>query len=235
MANSAYHSFQAILRHTSSRGEFLFGYTYSKCLDNSSGLEDPVNPYNPRTSRGLCLFDVKHNFVGSYSAHLPFDKLFHASSGWSNKIAGGWQISGITTFATGLPIVITEGKDISLAGSIGTDTPNFTPGRILNNTNPRSGQAYFNTSLFSLESLGQIGNSNRRFFHGPGLNNWDMALLKDTKFTESKVLELRFEAFNVFNHVQFQNPGGSIDESTFGIISSANDPRIMQVAAKFRF
>jgi hypothetical protein len=242
MANSAYHSFQATLRHTSSRGEFLFGYTYGKCLDNSSGLEDPVNPYNPRVSRGLCLFDVKHNFVGSYSARLPFDKLFHANSGWSNKIAGGWQVSGISTFATGLPIRISEGKDISLAGSIGTDIPNFTPGKILNNTNPRKLDAnglpipYFNTALFSKETLGQIGNSNRRFFHGPGLNNWDMALSKDTKFTESKVLELRFEAFNVFNHAQFQNPGGSIDgTSTFGIISSANDPRIMQIAARFRF
>jgi len=60
-------------------------------------------------------------------------------------------------------------------------------------------------------------------------------LLKDTKFTESKVLELRFEAFNVFNHAQFQGPDGSIDSSTFGIISSAHDPRIMQIAARFRF
>src|ERR1700674_3513082 len=244
MANSAYHSFQATLRNTSSTGEFLFGYTYGKCLDNSSGLEDPVNPYNPKVSRGLCLFDVKSNFVASYSAPLPFDKLFHASSGWSNKMAGGWQISGITTFATGLPIGISEGRDISLAGSIGTDIPNFTPGKVLNDTNPRHESVdqngnvvnpYFNTSLFSKESLGQIGNANRRFFHGPGLNDWVMALFKDTKITESKVLELRFEAFNVFNHAQFDNPTGSIDSSQFGTITSAKDPRILQIAAKFKF
>jgi hypothetical protein len=245
IANSAYHSLQATLRHTSARGEFLLGYTYGKCLDNSSGLEDPINPYNPRVSRGLCLFDVNHNFVGSYSVRLPFDKLFHANSGWSNKIAGGWQLSGISTFATGLPIRISEGKDISLAGSIGTDIPNFTPGKILNNTNPRKLDAnglpipYFNTALFSKESVGQIGNANRRFFHGPGLNNWDMALLKDTKFTESKVLELRFEAFNIFNHAQFRASDstafGNIDSSTFGIINAAHDPRIMQIAARFRF
>jgi hypothetical protein len=235
IANSAYHSLQATLRHTSTHGEFLFGYTYGKCLDNSSGLEQSVNPYNPRISRGLCLFDVKSNFVASYSVALPFDKLLHTSSGWANKIAGGWQVSGITTFATGLPVNISEGHDVSLAGSSGTDTPNFTPGKILNNTNPRSRQTYFNATLFSKESLGQIGNSSHRFFHGPGLNNWDLALLKDTKFTESKALELRFEAFNLFNHAQFQGPDGSIDSSTFGIISSANDPRILQVAAKFRF
>lgn len=236
MANSAYHSFQATLKHTSARGEFLLGFTHGKCLDNSSGLEDPINPYNPRVSRGLCLYDVTNNFVGSYSAFLPFDKLFHAKTGWANKIAGGWQISGITTFASGLPVRISEGRDQSLAGSIGTDVPNFTPGKILNNTNPRSGQTYFNTTLFSKEALGQIGNSNRRFFHGPGLNNWDLALLKDISFTETKALQLRFEAFNAFNHAQFQNPGGSINSpSSFGLIRSANDARVGQIAAKFSF
>jgi hypothetical protein len=235
IANSAYHSFQATLRHTSNRGEFLFGYTHGKCLDNSSGLEDSVNPYNPRVSRGLCLFDVTDNFVASYSVRLPFDKLFHTTSGWANKVAGGWQVSGITTFASGLPITISEGQDRSLAGSSGTDVPNFTPGKILNNTNPRSGQLYFNTSLFSKEALGQIGNSNRRFFHGPGLNNWDMALQKEINFTEAKALDLRFEAFNIFNHAQFINPDGSIDSTDFGAITSARDPRIMQIAAKFRF
>jgi hypothetical protein len=235
IANSAYHSFQATIRHTSTRGEFLFGYTYGKCLDNSSGLEDPMNPFNPKVSRGLCLFDVKHNFVATFSAPVPFEKLFHANSGWTKRIVGGWQVSGGTTFATGLPVRISEGLDVSLAGSIGTDIPNFTPGKILNNTNPRSGQPYFNVSLFSKESVGQIGNANRRFFHGPGLNDWVMALCKDTKITESKVLELRFEAFNVFNHAQFDNPTGSIDSIHFGTITSAKDPRILQIAAKFKF
>ena len=235
MANSAYHSFQATLRHTSAHGEFLIGYTYGKCLSNSSGLEDSVNPFNPRKSRGLCLFDVQHNFVASYSVPLPFDKLFHANNGWSRRIAGGWQISGITTFATGLPISISEGRDVSLAGSSGTDVPNFTPGKILDTTDPRNGGTYFNTSLFSKETLGVIGNSARRFFHGPGLNNWDMALLKDISFTETKQLQLRFESFNTFNHAQFENPSGSIDSSTFGQITGAHDPRILQISGKFRF
>ncbi len=235
MANSAYHSFQASLRHTSTHGEFLIGYTYGKCLSNSSGLEDSVNPFNPRKSRGLCLFDVQHNFVASYSVPLPFDKLFHATGGWSRRIADGWQISGITTFATGLPISISEGRDVSLAGSSGTDVPNFTPGKILDTTDPRNGGTYFNTSLFSKETLGVIGNSARRFFHGPGLNNWDIALLKDISFTETKQLQLRLESFNTFNHAQFENPSGSIDSSLFGQVISAHDPRILQVSGKFRF
>jgi hypothetical protein len=235
IANSAYHSFQATLKHTSERGEFLFGYTYGKCLDNSSGLEDPTNVFNPKISRGLCLFDVKQHFVGSYSVRMPFDKAFHATSGFTKRVADGWQISGITTFATGLPISISEGRDRSLAASIGVDEPNFTPGPILSNTNPRQGGTYFNTSLFTREALGQIGNSNRRFFHGPGLHNWDMALLKDIGITESKKLQLRFEAFNIFNHAQFQNPSGSINSSTFGVVTAANAARILQIAAKFAF
>jgi hypothetical protein len=243
MANSAYHSFQATLKHTSTHGEFLVGYTYGKCLTNSSGLEDSVNPFNPRISRGLCLFDVQHNFVGSYSVPLPFDKLFHANSGWSRRIAGGWQISGITTFATGIPISISEGRDVSLAGSSGTDVPNFAGGKVLNNTNPRNQldaagnlvHPYFDLTLFSKETLGHIGNSARRFFHGPGLNNWDIALLKDINFTETKRLQLRLESFNTFNHAQFENPSGSIDSSTFGEVTGAHDPRIMQLAAKFSF
>jgi hypothetical protein len=116
----------------------------------------------------------------------------------------------------------------------------------LNNTNPRSGQTYFNTSLFVPEgcvdanctggaAIGAVGNANRRFFHGPGIGNWDMALLKETTITETKSLEFRFEAFNIFNHAQFQNPGGTLGASSFGLVTAANDPRLMQVALKFRF
>ena len=83
--------------------------------------------------------------------------------------------------------------------------------------------------------MGQFGNSRRRFFHGPGLNNFNVALSKSTKITESKELQLRFEAFNVFNHAQFMNPTGEINSSEFGQVTGARDPRIMQIGAKFLF
>jgi hypothetical protein len=105
----------------------------------------------------------------------------------------------------------------------------------LADTNPRHGKPYFTTSLFSNEQLGQFGNSRRRFFHGPGLNNWNIALLKNTKITESKELQLRLEGFNVFNHAQFQNPSGEINSSQFGVVTGARDPRILQIGAKFFF
>jgi hypothetical protein len=249
--------------------EFLVGYTYSKCLDNSSGLQDTSNPFNPRLSRSLCSFDVTHNFVASYSVQLGIEKLVHADKGFANKIAGGWSLSGITTFATGLPITLSENDDNSLTGAVGVDVPQITgPGKLfagggLSSSNPRNSTVpYFNSCIastptsacpgsagayFDFEPFGQIGNANRRFFHGPGLNNWDMALLKETKFTETLGLELRFEAFNIFNHAQFENPNGSINSGApnfvngvnqgglFGLVTSARQPRIIQIGAKFRF
>jgi len=172
---------------------------------------------------------------------LPFERW--VSSGWARKLAGGWSFSGITTFATGLPVSLTENDDNALIGAnaVPVDVPNFAGGHVLNDTNPRHGNPYFNSSLFSNELLGQFGTSRRRFFHGPGINNFDMALSKVTKITESKQLELRFEAFNVFNHAQFNNPDAEINDGlpsqggTFGLVTSARDPRIMQIGAKFLF
>ena len=206
IAQSAYNSLQVNLQHTSKLSSFLIGYTYSKCMDNASGLQEGVNPFDPKLSIGLCIFDVTQNFVASYETQLPFDRAFHTTSGWANRLAEGWSVSGITSFVT----------------------------------NPRNGSTYFNTSLFSPEALGTIGNSRRRFFHGPGLNNWNIALLKDTKLTESKFLQFRAEAFNVFNHAQFsaQNSSGfgTVASSGFGIISATyGQPRVLQVGLKLLF
>lgn len=238
IANSNYNSLQATLRHTSGRLEWLAGYTYSKSLDDASSYGTgglTINPVNSRLSRGISLFDMTHNFVASYSYELPFDKLFGR-----NRATQGWTISGITRFATGLPVFISEANDHSLLGmDIGgagqtLDTPNFTPGP-LNFTDPRSRKPYFNTSLFSHGLLGQLGTASSRFFHGPGLNNWDMSLTKNLRLTESKALEFRVEFFNAFNHAQFLNPVGNFLSSAFGLVTKARDPRIGQVAIKFVF
>lgn len=237
MANSNYNSLQVSLRHTGHRASFLIGYTYSKCMDNASQLEEGINPLNYRASKGLCAYDLTHNFVASYSYTLPVDRFSLANTKLGARVLKGWIVSGITTFATGLPVTMSEGDDNSLLGatSDNVDVPDFTPGKILNNTNPRSGLTYFNTSLFSREPLGHLGNSDRRFFHGPGLNNFDLAVRKDVAITESKQIEVRVEAFNVFNHPQFGGPNGNVNSGSFGLVTSANAPRILQVAMKFLF
>jgi hypothetical protein len=235
LGNSNYNALEVTLDHTSGRMTFLGGYTYSKSLDNASGINDQVYPFNYNLTKALSAFDLTNNFVFSYSYLLPFEKLFG-----HNRLASGWQISGITRFASGFPVTLGEDDDNSLLGTSGSgigggvDVPDFTPGN-LNITNPRTGRPYFNTSLFSRESLGQFGTASRRFFHGPGENNFDMALLNNFHLTESKTLEFRAEFFNIFNHAQFGQPEGLINSGTFGLVTSALAPRIVQLALKFYF
>ena len=95
IGNSNYNSLQITLRHTSKRLNVLAGYTYSKSQDQSSNLGEEVNPLDPALSRALSAFDLRHNFVVSYSYQIPFEHLFHASNRWTQ----GWEVSGITHFS----------------------------------------------------------------------------------------------------------------------------------------
>lgn len=240
IGNSSYNSLQVTFRHSSGPLQLLAAYTFSKSLDQSSNLGEEVNPLNPSLSRALSSFDITHNFVVSYSYRLPFAHIFHV-----NRWTDGWELSGITRFATGLPVTLVNYGDNSLLGAepnginnYGVDEPDVIPGSLNLNHNPRNGQSYFNSALFSDNALGTPGNASRRYFHGPGMANFDMALLKNLRITESKSLQFRFEAFNVFNHAQFFGPqavDGNISSATFGDVVNAAAPRLVQAAAKFIF
>ena len=241
IGNSNYNALEVTLRHTGGPLEILGGYTYGKSLDQASNLGEEINPLNPALSKALSAFDVKHNFVVSYNYQLPLDHIFAISNRWTK----GWAASGITRFSTGFPVTLYNYGDNSLLGTepngvnnYGVDEPQYTPGALGLNRNPRNGQSYFDTSLFSLQPLGQSGNAKRRFFCGPGIDNYDMALIKNLPLPESKSLQFRFEGFNVFNHAQFYGPAsvnGNINSSSFGQVVSAAAPRLMQAAVKFIF
>ena len=247
VANSRYNSLQVSLEHKTGALTYSADYTYGKCMDNASGLQDSTYPFDPRRSISLCNFDVKHSFVFSYDWQLPFERL--VSSGWAKSVARGWALSGITRFASGLPITLMESDDAALIGAnaVPVDVPNYTPGKVLSYPNPRSRQPYFNVSLFTPETLGHFGDSRRRFFHGPGLNNFDMTLAKTIKIAESKQLDLRLDTFNLFNHAQFLNPNGDIAAGypsyvsgvntggSFGLVTAAREARTLQLGAKFEF
>jgi Carboxypeptidase regulatory-like domain len=236
LANSSYHSMQISLEKRVGAFRLLGAYTLGKSLDNSSGFNDSINPYNHRVSRSLSAFDMTHNFVVSYNYELPFKRLSHSSSGASQKLLDGWSLSGITRFTTGLPITTGASGDQSLCGCGGVDRPNY-DGQPIQFFDPRASEnhQYFSTTPFSPEELGVPGNASRRFFHGPGLNNWDFAIHKNTRITERLTTEFRFELFNAFNHAQFKNPDGDINSSSFGLVGGARDPRIGQFAIKFVF
>jgi len=239
-ANSIYHAGQITVERKANDVTFLAAYTFSKAIDDSSAFGDLVNFFNPKLSRGLSSTDVTHNFVASYVWAIPVDRLF---PGGPKRLTQGWQMQGITRFATGFPIQMNESNDdISLTGSSPTDMPNRVgPVQIVNprKANPNcpsdnSTGCYFLPSAFAPNTtLGTFGTANRRFFHGPGFNNTDFGFLKRTVIREQMAFDLRIEFFNIFNHAQFTNPSGNINDSSFGIVTNARDPRIGQVSAKF--
>ena len=241
LGNSNYNALEINLRHNQGPLELLVGYTYGKSLDLSSSLAEPVNPVDPSLSKAVSAFDMRHNLVASYRYALPIDRLVHRR----NQLTEGWNLTGITRFSTGFPVTFYNNNDTSLLGTIpnginnnGVDTPNVTSGNLEVNTDPRNGRPAFNTSLFSLPALGQMGTALRRLIYGPGIANSDLALLKSLRLTESKSLQFRVEAFNVANHAQFYGAAavsGNISSPSFGRVVSAADPRLLQVAVKFNF
>ena len=255
-ANSIYNAGQITVERKANDFTFLAAYTFAKALDDSSAFNDLVNFSNAKISRGLSSTDITHNFVASYVWAIPFDRAF---KGAPKRLTQGWQVQGITRFATGFPIQMQEGNDdTSLTDSSATDMPNLI-GKV-QTLNPRNANSdcptdshtgcYFippqptstlnpdpcvpTTGAFVQNCvLGTFGTANRRFFHGPGFNNTDFGFLKRTVIREQMAFDIRVEFFNIFNHAQFRNPSGNINDSNFGQVTQARDPRIGQVSAKF--
>jgi hypothetical protein len=238
---SNYNAMELTVKRSGRAGEIMGAYTYAKSIDNSSSLSEEVNPIEPAINKAISAFDIRHNLEISYRAPLPLEKVLPEMRGLSE----GWTLSGITRLTTGMPVTLYNNDDTSLIGSMpnginnnGVDTPNYRGGDLRLNMNPRNGRAAFDASRFAMPALGEIGNARRRFFYGPGLENFDMAIEKKVGLGETRELLLRVESFNVFNHAQFFGPegvNGNPDSTNFGRIVNADAPRQMQLAAKFAF
>ncbi|MBV9505960.1 MAG: TonB-dependent receptor, partial [Acidobacteriia bacterium] len=241
VGNSNYNALQVVARHAGRSYTFSVNYTWSKSIDQASSISDTGNPFNLSSTRALSAFDIRHNFVATYTVNLPFNRL---SSHW-RALTSGWQLSGITRITTGFPVTLHEDGDNSLQGSSPNgvnnhylDTPDYTGLPLQINSNPRNGQPYFNTGAFTQNALGEPGTAARRSFYGPGEVNFDLDLLRNFRVTETKGFQFRFEAFNAFNHAQFFGPAavqGEILDANFGYVIKAQPPRLVQAALKFYF
>jgi hypothetical protein len=243
MGNASYNSLQTSLKRTAGALTLLASYTYGKSMDWASSIQEQVNPFGFRKEYAISAFDLKHNFVISYNYELPFDRLFRKSK----RLTQGWAISGVSRFSTGLPVTFQSFGDNALVqvqnngvNSVSIDLPDYNPGLGSLNINhdPRNNPLAFNTKLFSPNALGTFGTSSRRFFYGPGINNYDVALHKVTRIKEGSSLEFRFETFNTFNHAQFDGAStvdGNRDDATFGQILKSQPGRVSQVALKVNF
>ena len=241
IANSNYNALEATLRYQHGGSQFLLSYTYAKSIDQGSNIGEQLNPIDARQSRAISAWDLKHDFVASYTLALPITQLARKK----NRLTEDWSVSGTTRLASGFPVTLFDNSDNSLLGTLGNgannyllDTPQYVRGPLEINTDGRNGKPAFNASLFSEEVLGYLGNAKRRIFYGPGIENFDLTLQKDVRLAEARGLEFRVEAFNAFNHAQFYGPAsveGQIEDPNFGQIVSAAAPRLMQVTAKFKF
>jgi hypothetical protein len=224
-ASSTYHALQATVTKRLSKDLALqAAYTWSHAIDNASdplvpsagNQEFPRNSFDLRAERGNSDFDVRQRLVFNYTWQIPVGRgRQRLAEGMTGRILEGWQFSGITTFSTGLPFDIFTALDRAHTGQI--QRPDFnSAGTLFAVNNPRT-QTGPNLGLFSDAPLGRAGNLGRNRFYGPGVNNWDVVLQKTTSISERVVLEFRTEAYNLFNRVQFSQPGNrTSDPGTFG-------------------
>jgi len=277
--NSEYNSMQVSLNKRLSHGlTFQASYTWAHSIDDTSSFENSgfgqraIDPFDFALDRASSVYDARQRLVISYDYELP-----HMSRLWNNGLVrtvfDGWHVSGISTWQTGFPVNPSETDYHSLQCSAYQyygcwDAPNVISGpQYLNPRNsnlvntvtpsaPTTPQNYyfFNPNTFSEEAIGQLGDAGRNSIRGPGLVNTDLSLMKRIYLTKSerRFIELRADAFNVFNHTEFtiinyQGSGvdGIINDPNFGRVLTAygatsgttgqTGGRTVQLAAKFYF
>jgi hypothetical protein len=241
IGNSSYNTLQSTLRYQHGRSQASLSYSYAKSIDQGSNIGEQLDPLDPNHSRAISAWDMKHSVVANYNWEIPVA----ATARHRNRITEGWSLSGTARFTSGLPVTLFDNSDNSLLGTLGNgannyllDTPQQLPGSLHVNTNGRNGKPAFNTGLFPEENLGQLGSAKRRSFYGPGIEDFDTTLKKNLRITERASMDFRLETFNTFNHAQFYGPAavdGQENDSAFGQIQSAQQPRLVQLAARLSF
>lgn len=257
-ADSNYNSLQVTFNKRLSRG-FQLGavYTFSKNVtDASTDRSDaPQDPLNPGLDRAVSQFDRTHVFTTNFLYELPFLR------GRSDALAtafGGWEISGIYTAQSGTPLTITQTitgvTPAAFNDPLGTGST-LRPNLVGDPSGPGTVDQWFNTAAFAPAFFG-YGSAGRNIVRGPGVNNWDVSIIKNFRFTESTNLQFRTEFFNAFNHPQYNNPSAASLTATFapdpaatsafptrfvqtntsfGKITTTRDPRIIQFGLKLNF
>jgi len=219
-ASSIYHAFQTSVRHSVGGLQLNGSYTYSHSIDDSSSRFDGtfVNAYDPSSSRASSNFDQRHMLNIGYVYDLPFFR----APGATHTLLGGWQVSGIASWATGTPFSVNnaagQGDNAGVANGQADNgsyadivaDPNATPHGVVPDPSLGTlGPLLRNPGAFALPQGLTFGNSWRNSQRNGSVTNFDMALFKHFAIREAIGLEFRAEAFNIFNHTQFSPLGGS--------------------------
>ena len=240
--NSIYNGLSVRVRKRLRGGIAVNGvYTYSKSIDDASsigggGVVVAQNAFDLAAQRGLSSFDQRHKFTGTWIYELPFGngKKYLQTGRWSH-ILGGWLWSGDWTIATGFPLSPQiRGNLGEVNGGVnGALRPDVT-GQPIQVASP-SVQEWFNTAAFTAPPAGQFGNAGRNIIPGPGQDTWDMSISKTFQIHETRSLEFRVTANNVFNHVQYTSVDTNLNTPAFGQVVTAGAMRRVTFTSRFRF
>jgi hypothetical protein len=244
VGTTSYHALQAKLEQRFAHGlSYLVSYTRSKLIDEASSVFDasilsgpvanfPVaDSFNRRLERDVSSGDLPNVFVASALYEFPF---FRNRTGPLGKLLGGWELSGIVTLQSGLPLAISQATNFNAFAGFGTQRPNRVGNPELR-ADQRSVARYFDTSAFTVAPQFTIGTSSRNPVRGPAYRNLDLALVKRTPLTDRFGLEFRAEVFNLTNTPPLGNPNVVLGTPGFGAITSAGDPRVIQFGLKIHF
>jgi outer membrane receptor protein involved in Fe transport len=242
-ATSDYEALQVKFQKRFSDGLQLSAYyVYGKQMDlagSSFGLtRTPQNPNNWGADWADGNYDVRHSFKAAYIYQLPFGRgkrWLGNSNGVVDAILGGWNVSGITTYRTGVPVNILIPFDNANIGTR-SQRPDYIPGfpaRVISSTDKTHG--WLNPASYMVAPPYTFGNLGRNSARAPGLENWDFSAYKNFNIREERYFQFRGDFFNLFNHTNFGAPGSVFGNSNFGVISNAADPRFVQLGLKFVF
>lgn len=236
LGNSTYHAFTIKgERRYASGFTFLAHYTFSKFIDDVQSFSEFGNAggymdfYNRKLDKGLSGNDVRHRTLASAVYLLPVYK-----QRWLQWVAGGWRTGVIASMQTGAPFTVfnnTNDTNVFSAGTIRADlvgTPRLPESE-------RTLSRWFNTAAFAAPAPFRFGNSSRSVLTGPGIANIDLSLGKSFPITERWRTEFRGEFYNLLNHTNFGQPGATRGTPAFGVISSAREPRRIQLALRLTF
>jgi hypothetical protein len=218
-------------------------YTLSKSMDDASDTGTtnaeynlPQDPFAMSLEKAPSSFDHRQRFTAINVYDLPFAR---NASGLVRRVIGRWRVAGIFTAQSGAPFTVNlssaAGQNVSPIGLVSGN--NLERPNLVGNPNagPQTAAEWFNTAAFALPAQNTFGTAGRNVVTGPGLTALDLSLQKEETLYERLKLQLRFDVYNSLNHPNFNLPGRIFDAANFGVISSAGDPREMQVALKVLF
>jgi len=249
--NSILHAASVRFRKRMAKGIGLGAqYVYSKSIDDASSIGGggsvvAQNPFDISADRGLSSFDQRHKFTGNWIYDLPIgENRYFSPKGALGHIFGAWQWSGDFTVGSGLyftPRVLGGGLDIA-RGVSGSLRANVVPGQTISISNPTPLE-WFNKAAFCDPNASTcinpngspFGNAGRNIIEGPGQVTLDMSLNKTITIKESRALDLRFSANNVFNTVRFTSINTVVNSLTFGEVTGTGSMRRVTMTARFRF